>query len=294
MTSRSPRRPTVTVIIPAYRAATTIGPVLDSLVPQAEAVGADVIVVESTGDATADEIGRRWPSVGVLAKESRTLPGAARNEAARLSTSELLVFLDADSTPDERWLETMIDALAPGQVAVAGAIENGTPDSAVGTAGWLLEFSDWLPNRPRKIRHAASASLLVRRDAFEEAGGFREDLFPGEDTLLTHPWAAAGRLGFAPGAAVRHQNRTTTTEFLRHQRRLGEAFVVVCESTTFPHRRFARRPLASTAGLLRLGAVLLRVRHTPRRLVAPPQVPLLILAGLAWWTSGVWRAAGSH
>ena len=285
--------PSIRVIIPAYRAAATMPTVLDALVPQAVAASAEVVVVDSSADGTADEIRRRWPVVEVRSLCERTLPGRARNLGASDAGTDLLVFLDADATPAPGWLDQLVAALSDDCAAVAGAIGNGTPRSSVGTAGWLLEFSDWLPRQTaRRVAHAASASLLVRRTDFLLAGGFPEGLWPGEDTVLTYPWGSSGRLCFAGMAVVDHANRTGVREFLAHQHALGVAFARVCAQTTFPHRRFGRRPWALLGGALRVAALVRRVWRRPHERSRALAVSHVLLLGLVAWTCGVWTGSG--
>ena len=250
------------------------------------------MVVDSSDDGTAATIRSRWPDVDLIVLPTRTLPGRARNLAAERARTDLLAFLDADCAPVPGWLDALVDGLGPDDVGVAGAIGNGTPSSPVGTAGWLLEFSEWHPGRRGRPGHAASATLLVRRSDFMAAGGFREDLFPGEDTYLTRPWAAAGRLAFAPSARVDHANRTGVADYLRHQRLLGRCFAELCASSAFPHSRFGRRPWALAGGVLRVAALTLRLRGLPRDLATAAALSPLLLAGLFSWTTGVWSEAG--
>ena len=48
---------------------------------------------------------------------------------------------------------------------------------------------------------------MIKREALERAGGFPEDIWPGEDTVLTAPFADNRRLAFVPTAQVTHLNR---------------------------------------------------------------------------------------
>jgi hypothetical protein len=164
---------------------------------------------------------------------------------------------------------------------------NGTPRNAVGTAGYLLEFADWLPGRDRRLGHAATCNLLVWRDAFTARGGFLEDVFPGEDTIFTFPLAEAGRLAFAPSACVRHLNRTGLGDFLAHQRRLGHAFAEVCARVDFPHRAFGRPALAPLAAPFRLAALARRLRHHPREAITALGLLPLLVIGLLAWSAGI-------
>jgi hypothetical protein len=131
---------------------------------------------------------------------------------------------------------------------------------------------------------------LIRKLYIEDVGGFVEDVFPGEDTILTFPIAKKGRLGYAPRANVRHLNRTSLSTFLRHQMRLGASFVALCDRTEFPHSNVTKLwgiPFAPPLRIISLG---LCVRRSPREsLQAVLYFPVVIL-GLLSWTRGLARA----
>lgn len=284
-----PPPPRTSVVVPAYRAGATLPTVLAALRPQVRKGEHEVLVVDSTGDS-ASQLQECFPWTRVIGLPERVPPGRARNMGAQAAAGDRLIFLDADAVPDRNWLAELEAALTPAHDAVAGAILNGTPRSALGTAGYLLEFSDWLPGRRTPIRHAATCSLLVRRTAFLGLGGFREDCWPGEDTILTFGIGEAGRLGFAPASRVHHLNRTGLREFLRHQRRLGESFAVVCAHVDFPHRALGRPALAPLAAPFRLAALAWRLAPHPREAALAVALLPVIALGLIAWASGLRRA----
>jgi GT2 family glycosyltransferase len=280
------------VVIPSYRAWATLPAVLDALRPQIEGRAREAIVVDSSDERLGPELEHRWPWVRFLLLPERTLPGRARNLGAREVQGEWLAFLDADAIPEPDWLDELERASAPEVDAVAGSVANGTPRSAVGTAGYLLEFADWLPSTRGALLHGVTCNLLVRRTVFDERGGFLEDVFPGEDTIFTFPLARQRRLGFAPAANVRHVNRTSLRDYLRHQRRLGAAFAEVCARVDFPHRVMGRPALAPLGVPFRLAALGRRLLRHPREgLQAVLLLPLLVL-GLVAWATGVAGARG--
>ncbi len=277
----------LSIIIPAYRAERTLSRVLGALRPQ---IGADteVLVVESSGSSAASALERTTPWVQVISLTRRTLPGAARNLGARAAVGTELVFLDADAVPGPTWLASLrASSTRTDAIAIAGAVRNGTPASAIGTSAYLLEFSELFPHRRGLPLHGATCNLFVTRDSFEAAGGFCEDIWPGEDTILTAPWGRAGRLQFASDAAVWHLNRTGADDLLRHQHRLGRSFVVVCDRVELPYARFSRWPLLAAAPLLRLGALGGRLSGHPALLRRAGRLMPLLAVGLTAWTAGV-------
>jgi GT2 family glycosyltransferase len=275
-----------TVVVPAYRAWRTLSRALEALRTEVDRPDRELVLVESSGGLAPAELERRWPWATVIALPTRTFPGPARNLALAHARGELIAFTDADALPEPGWLDELERNLRPGIDAVAGGIVNGTPESAIGTSGFLLEFADWLPERPGSPQHGATCNLLVRREALERIGGFPSDLWPGEDTVFTFRLGEQGRLTFAPDARVRHLNRTGLIDFLRHQIRLGFSFAEVCRRTDFPYGQYTRLPLAPLTGVVRAARLwrrLTRWRLLPRTSALLP----LVLAGSTAWAAGL-------
>jgi glycosyltransferase involved in cell wall biosynthesis len=282
-----PTAPRVTVIIPVYRADATLPLVLSALRAQLPD-DTEVVAVDSTGVEHAAELERTHPWLRVIGLSQRTLPGEARNLGVESASGSLLAFLDADALPGPEWLARLRAALHDGgAVAAAGSVRNGTPRDVVGTTSYLLEFSEWRPARRGSPLHGATCNLLVDRAAFESAGGFCEDVWPGEDTILTLPWGQSNRLVFARAAQIWHLNRTGLPELLRHQYRLGRSFATICDRVDFPHGYFSRWPFLPAAPGLRLLALGLRLSAEPRRLRQTLGLSPLLGLGLLAWTAGV-------
>jgi glycosyltransferase involved in cell wall biosynthesis len=281
-----PRRLRTTVVIPAYRASATLPPVLDALVPQLGPEREAILVQSGVGEQEPGiEPAGRWPGLRVLRRPERLTPGQARNLGASHARGELLAFLDADAVPSPDWLHALERALRAEHDAVVGRIENGTPQSRIGTAEYLLGCSEAFPRRPRAIRHGPGANLLVRRERFEALGGF-SDLRAGEDTLLTFPLARQRRLAFAAEGAVRHLNRTELRPFLANQRLQGRAFAGLCAEIDYPHGWVTRGLGAPLAGPLRLLALARSLAVNPVQARQALRVLPELLLGTAAWALG--------
>ncbi len=96
--------PTVSVIVPAYRASGTIGRALDSLLAQTCLPDEIVVVDDGSPDDLASAVARFGDRVRLLRKPNGGA-ASARNFGIDHSTGELIAFLDADDC----WAATKLD-----------------------------------------------------------------------------------------------------------------------------------------------------------------------------------------
>ena len=288
------KRLTASVIIPAYKAGATLPLVLRALEPQVVGKDREVVLVDSACGSGEMRLEQQWPWVRALPLADRALPGRARNLGASLAGGELLAFLDADTVPEPRWLDELERALAPGVEMVAGAVLDGTPNSPWGTVGYMLEFLEWVPERGTPLQHAPGCNLLIRRAVFEQTGGFPEDMWPGEDTVFSVPFATNGTLAFAPQAQVTHLNRVRPRVVLAHQRRLGASWVEVCARVSVPGKRLAATYLAPVAVLGRVYSFVRQLRRRPASARHLARHGPLLAAGLVAWGVGVSRPSSGR
>lgn len=137
--------------------------------------------------------------------------GWARNTGAEIARGSVLVFLDDDASAEPDWLEHL---LAPyddeGTVAVGGA---PLPRYETGRPRWFPANFDWvfgcayegMPTELGPLAHLIGANMSVRREAFEEIGGFHSIDF--DDLDLCMRLAAHfpdRRLLYEPRAIVHH------------------------------------------------------------------------------------------
>lgn len=201
--------PSVSVIIPALNAARTIGVQLAALERQDFEGPWEVVVVDN---GSTDDTVRLCESGGfALALRvvvcQRPGTGAARNFGVASTPADLLLFCDADDEVDPGWVREMTAALATDD-AVGGRIENERLNG---------ERPDYMPRHPDRLPvvagflpRAIAASLGVRRAAFEQIGGFREDYTYGSgDTEFCWRLQLAGfSLAYASEAVVHYRHRS--------------------------------------------------------------------------------------
>src|SRR5262249_55053228 len=178
---------------PGLAAVTVVIPVRDraiGLTATLAALGGDqpVIVVDD-GSAAPVAAGR----FALVPPDPPLGPAAARNRGWGAAQTELVAFVDADCEPEPGCLPGLLPHFAdPAVGAVAPRIRS---KEAPGTSGWLPAYERRrssldlgpvpAPVRPGSVvAYAPTATLVVRREALADVGGFDEVLRYGEDVDL--------------------------------------------------------------------------------------------------------------
>jgi hypothetical protein len=133
-------------------------------------------------------------------------------------------------------------------------------------------------------------NLLVERHAFLAAGGFVEDVWTAEDTLLSFKFACSHRLAWAPRAQVHHLHRTSIGELLLDQYKHGVGFATICARLDFPHAHVVRERRLALALIYRLLGLGKRLATHPVELARACLVAPFVAAGLGAWWWGLARA----
>ncbi len=201
---------------------------LERLAAQEGDYGEIVVVDNASTDGSAAMVRDDFPRCRLLAQGENAGFGAANNRAAEAARGDRLLLLNSDAWLDDGALPRLTAALddeprlalaAPdlrypdGQPQFAWAPETGVAGEALQMLRNRFEEKPWahrLP--PRWLRPLlgpgwfSAACILLRRDAFEQVGGFDEKLFLYfEDVDLSVRLRRAGwQLASVPGAVATH------------------------------------------------------------------------------------------
>ena len=216
----------VSVIVPVRDEEHSIRELLDSLLKQTRPPDEIVITDGGSVDATPqiiDEYIQQGAPVRLL-RAGPALPGRGRNLGAAAAAFDWLAFTDAGIRLNRDWLETLVARAAQDDSIdiVYGSWEPVTDTFFKECAAIAYvpppALRDGIVARPRFI-----ASTLLRREAWEQVGGFPEDLRSAEDLIFMDRLEAAGyRAVFEPRAQVHWNLRptlgTTFRRFLVYSR----------------------------------------------------------------------------
>ena len=212
----------LSVIIPCYNAAATLGLALTAL-ERARAAGEPIGEVIVVDDGSTDPSAAIALDAGVRLERlaRRAGPSAARNEGARLARHEILWFLDADVEPLPG-----AGRIIAGTFAAPPEIDAliGSYDDAPSHPGAVSQFKNLFHHfvHQQAGEHIASfwaGCGALRRDVFFEVGGFDADRWgrPSiEDIHLGYRLARSGRqIHVLKDVQVRHHKHWTLRSLVR-------------------------------------------------------------------------------
>jgi len=200
----------VSVIIPAYNTAISLGRSIDSALSQTLAPGEVIVINDGSTDNTA-QVAKSYASRITYIAQVNQGQGAARNAGLRVATGQFVAFLDSDDYWLPEFVQTCVRFLSEHEDAIA--VSTGLLTKRLGRRDlvWPAVSSGASNNerlRPRvlesffdfwgKHSHVRTGSNLIRRDVIEEAGYQRADLRISQDLEYWGYIATFGKWGFTP------------------------------------------------------------------------------------------------
>jgi len=229
-------KPVITVVIPVYNAAATLGRTLESLRGQRFGDFEVLLVDDGSNDAGLEGAGALSDQrIQVLRTPGRSGPAAARNIGIKRAAGEIIAFTDSDVVLPPEWLERIDAAFKDREVAVIVGNVVAPPSTVLGNAiaaqgfpgGGSIGFDRmWKVSPDGCTTNITSCNFAARRRVFEEHGSFDES-FPlagGEDTELAFRLVKNGvMIRYVPEVVVEHEPRTGLAEWVRWQVLRGRA-----------------------------------------------------------------------
>jgi len=181
----------LSIVIPAYNESQNIEQtilVLREALQQAELESYELIVADDAStDGTAEIAGTL--SAKIVPSGKRNI-GATRNAGAAAAQGEYILFLDADTLVNRLLLEGLKRAMEKGVAGGGSRLIWSEPThdfwGNLGMKGWVLIS--------RIFRLPSGSFFFVRREAFEQTGGFDESYFISEEITLAKKLKRLGKV----------------------------------------------------------------------------------------------------
>lgn len=279
----------ISVVVPSYNTAATIGATLAGLTQQEDAPPFEIIVVDcSESDAVANIV-KGFPQVRFEHPGVKLGPGPNRNHGARMAHGELIVFVDADVVLKPNAIAHCWQHYHDGCKVFGGALELHEPRS-VGVSSYLEHYffnHESQEMRPRGTRqNLSSAFMCIDRALFFKFNGFK-DIPRMEDTELTERLQQNGyALHFMPDMVALQIQDSPFKNVLRKIYLNGhnlyfiryKASITMLRKLTFG----LGLPVITAAKMARILVRQLRYNCWRKRAVTVALAPVLMLGGLYW------------
>ncbi|MEW6248547.1 MAG: glycosyltransferase [Nitrospirota bacterium] len=183
------REVTCSIIIPVWNKVELTRRCLEALATTPDEPRWEVIIVDNgSTDGTSALLAELGGDVRIIRNDENLGFAKACNQGAKAARGRYLVFLNNDTIPQSGWLEALVREVEEhADVAVVGS-KLLYPDGTIQHAGvafshvWFTPYHLYqgcpadLPavNRRREFQAVTAACMLVRREVFDEVGGFDE------------------------------------------------------------------------------------------------------------------------
>jgi GT2 family glycosyltransferase len=280
----------LSVVIPSYNTAATLGATLDALEAQVDAPEFEVIVVDCSDDYAVESLVARRTGARTVRRSERFNPGEGRNIGSREAQGELLVFVDSDVILRTDALSEAWRYFQQGHQMFGGALELNEQDAD--RASYLEHYffnHESQLGRPACARsNLSSALMVVNRELFLSVGGFR-DIPRMQDTELSERLAKQGvELTFTPSVVGYQIQDSPMPKVLRKVFLNGRNLYFIRYAKSGLGKKvgfFFLLPAVSATKTLRIILRHLRYQDARKRWITLRTTPDLILAG-AYWMAG--------
>lgn len=181
----------LSVVIPAFNEARLIERSLQSVAAsiaqnRKSCFTSEIIVVDNNSSDNTADLARRAGATVVFEPVNQI--GRARNAGAAQATGDWLLFLDADSLLSPELLADILRVIESGKYVGCGSTlrMDGLP-------WWANVTLQLWTGTSVLFRWAAGALVVCRRDAFQEVGGFDQDLYALDEIRLSKQLKRWGR-----------------------------------------------------------------------------------------------------
>jgi glycosyltransferase involved in cell wall biosynthesis len=180
--------PRVSVIIPIYNGAATIERALKSVFEQTFTDFEIVVVDDGSTDETPSVLAKFGDRIRMIRQGNRGFPGA-RNAGVAASRGDLIALIDHDDQWLPRKLELTVAALDtdPGAALVYSdliVVNEAGEESRISPIGSDTAHAPTMDEMLSRIWPIMPSTVVMRRAAFEGAGGFGESLHEDLDFWL--------------------------------------------------------------------------------------------------------------
>lgn len=175
----------------------------------------------------------KYPWLKIIPTGKITRPAQKRDIGVKNAKGTIIAFIDDDAYPEKNWLNNAIQKFNHKTIdAVCGPglipqntnrwerIFDAILQSPFGSGGYRYRF---IKDTARYVDDYPSMNFLIKKNVFEELGGFNNEYWPGEDSKLCEDlvYKRQGKIFYHPDVTVYHHRRDNLKGFLKQHASYG-------------------------------------------------------------------------
>ena len=192
-------QPTVSIIIPVYNEFDYTYSCLKSILKNSGDIAYEIVIADDCSTDVTKEIEKIAKNVQLITTEQNVGFLLNCNNAAQYAKGKYILFLNNDTQVQENWLEPLVNLIEQDEKIGMVGSKLVYPDGYLQEAGGIVwqDASAWnygnrkSPEDPeynyvKEVDYISGAAIMIRRNLWEEIGGFDERYVPAyyEDTDL--------------------------------------------------------------------------------------------------------------
>ena len=166
----------ISIIIPVYNASRTLKECLEAIF-YSNLKNFEVIVVSDNSSDNCVEIAMEFQCKIIELAQNRG-PGFARNEGAKTSEGEILLFLDSDVIIDREALNSVSDKFSDNEVNVIQGIYSHKPTYKSLATQYQMSYNCYYiwPENKKYASTLSTCCFAIRKKIFSELKGFNTNI----------------------------------------------------------------------------------------------------------------------
>lgn len=218
----------VSVIVPVYNGATTIGYQLEALSLQTSHRSWELVIADNGSTDSTLAVVERWrselPAVQIVDASQHRGVSHARNAGVRASRGAVVLICDADDIVRPEWLEALATGLESADL-VGGPFDFRSLNDLRADSRSRSANSPGLPVGLEFLPFAVGANFGMRRTVFDTIGGWDRNYKGGGDDIDFSWRAQLGgfKLAYVPDADVARRLRSRPTDLWKQFYGYGRA-----------------------------------------------------------------------
>lgn len=268
----------VSVIIPNYNYERFLREAIDSVRGQSYRDMEVIVVDDGSTDGSKEVIESYGLKIEAIFQKNQGV-AAARNNGVAASDGEFIAFLDADDawmpSKIERQTEKFADDPKLGMVHVGVVeIDDGGTELRKRTDGQCGSVANELLQFERPVILGGGSGIMVRRDVFNEIGGFDPQMSTSADWDLFYRIAKRYSVGFVPGVLLRYRvhssNMHSNIRAMEHDMMLGYQKAFANGATADRRRCYGNLHKTLAGSYFRAGQYIPFLSHSARSIWKSP------------------------